>query len=172
MGLKEYVENKKIQKDAPKYNCGRIYVLYNSNGIVAPFVFNSDGNKIKDIASERIVEIEGFGCEYDKVALQKLYGIDDFSDYHYERLLYAVIEFTNGLNIPGKAFRDVRRHLFVRDDMFRMDALERGPLCDTPASYYELQPLLTKMDKKIKKAYLEFNEETESKREIDKNFEF
>ena len=172
MGLKEYIENKKMQKDAPKYNCGRIYVLYNSNGIIAPFVFNSDGNKIKDIASERIVEIEGFGCEYDKVALQKLYGIDDFSDYHYERLLYAVTEFTQGLNIPGKVFGGVRRYLFIHDDMMRSDALERGPLYDTSASYYELLPLLTKMSKQIKDDYLLFDKETKSKREIDKNFEF
>ena len=82
MGIKEYIENKKMQKDAPKYSCGKIYMLYDSNGIIAPFVFNNDGNKIKDIASERIVDLRGYGVDYVKVALQEMYGIEDFSDYH------------------------------------------------------------------------------------------
>ena len=45
-------------------------MLYDSNGIVAPFVFNNENNKIKDLASERIVELRGYDADYVKVALQ------------------------------------------------------------------------------------------------------
>ena len=172
MGLKEYVENKKMQKDAPKYSCGKIYMLYDSNGIIAPFVFNNEYKKIKDLASERIVELRGLGADYVKVALQEMYGIEDFSGYHYDNLKYMVYKNTRGCNIPGKVFRDVRWYLFVYDNMMRSDALDRSPLCDTAASYYDLQPLISKMSYEIKKAYNKTIKENKTHNEIDKNFEF
>ena len=116
-----------------------------------------------------MVDLRGYDADYVKVALQEMYGIEDFSDYHYDDLKYMVYKNTRGCNIPGKVFGGVRRYLFIHDNIMRTDALDRSPLCDTFALYYNLQLLIGKINSEIKKMRDVLNKKIIKCKEIDKN---
>lgn len=121
MGIKEYILRKKMAKQEVKYPIDQIYYAYTADGqLMAPFVFNLSGTKIKDIENDIVVEIgdssniiNGYNFNKDAVrgALANLYNEDEQSVL-YTGLCLLVEEELTGTNIPGKAFRGVRNAIF------------------------------------------------------------
>jgi len=48
------------KRGAKKYQCQDIWLAYNDNGVIGAFVINEHGDKIKDLASNSIVNIENW----------------------------------------------------------------------------------------------------------------
>ena len=142
MGLKEYIAQKKKEKSAPKYNIHRIRYVYTKDGeFVAPFVFNVEKTKVKDIESEKIVDLKNGEYSYDNAiqALSELFSVDINKIQHLD-LLDMVYHYTYGARIPGKVFKNVRAEIFD-NPRNRDTVIQYGSIHKIVASFHDIEPL-------------------------------
>ena len=137
MGLKEFIEQKQKEKSAPRYNIHLIEYAYTNDGqFVAPFIFNSEGTKIKDIETDKIIEV----AEGDvNQALSRLFSVDA-NQIQYLSLLDTINLFTYGTRIPGKIFSKVRSEI-CEDFYNRETVINYGSINYLTPNFYELKPL-------------------------------
>ncbi len=138
MGLKEYIAKKQQEKSAPKYHIHRIFYVYTKDGqFVAPFVFNAERTKVKDIMSEKIVDLKD--VDNEKQALSELFSVD-INKIQYNSLLNLVCYCTYGAIIPGKIFKKVCAEI-RENDHNRDDVIKHGSINKIIASVYDIEPL-------------------------------
>lgn len=141
----------KEQVDVAKYPVKKIYLAYayEEKVFYAPFVFNDELTKIKDLKTGTIISAPKgrFTHENIKNALRAMYNI---KDVRYSELYYVILHNTKGPFIPGKAFAKFKMEILleeVRGEFTRNDVFRLGSFSRTLVSYNDLKPFLIKLYK-------------------------
>ena len=153
MELKQYFNQQQKEKSARKYNIRRIEYAYTREGFFAPFVFNNDKTKVKDIETGKIVILKDGEYSYDNVkqALSELFSIDADKVEH-NTVLYVIKNFTFGVRIPGKIFKDVRNEIY-EDFHDRKNVINYGSINDLMVTVYDLKPLTQELSEDFASLY-------------------